>query len=134
MSTSHGNCGRYKAAVFERDPRRYFSLGSEGTIDVSITPGEGISPQELLPILRGIIKTLGLPDKKKAALIKAVDKLEKSLAKEFKDEHKKKVRLEKAFEGLIRKIRKLEKKGILAQTEANELVGMIERVKVGVVE
>ena len=82
-------------------------VDGDGTTDVSIAPGEGISPQELLPILRGIIKTLGLPDKKKAALIKAVDKLEKSLGKEFKNEHKKKVRLEKAFEDLIRKIRRV---------------------------
>ncbi len=109
-------------------------VDGDGITDVSIAPGEGVSPQEFLPILRGIIKTLNLPDKKRAALIKAVDKLEKALEKEYKNEHKKKVRLEKAFDDLIRKIRKLEKKGILARDEANKLVEIIEQVKVSVIE
>ena len=104
-------------------------VDGDGAIDTPISPGEGVTPQELFAILKGIVKTLDLPSKQEEKLLKKIDKLEKAFEKEYKNEFKKKQKTDKAFDGLTDKIKKLEKKKVLTREDAKELVEIIEKIR-----
>jgi len=109
-------------------------VDGDGTPDIKISVGEGVSPQELTSILKGIVKTLDIPEQKKARLIKKIEKLEKVLEKEFKNEQKKKQKTSVAFENLTKKISQFQKKGTLTSEEVTELLEIIEKIKGSVVK
>ena len=109
-------------------------VDGDGTTDVSIIPGEGVTPEELMAILKGIIKTLPLSDKQKTKLLKSIAKIEKILLKELKNEKPKKNRLENAFQKLINEIQKLKKKKALTTEEARELIKIIEVIEENVIK
>jgi parallel beta-helix repeat protein len=109
-------------------------VDGDGTVDINITPGEGVSSQELTAILEGIIKTLNISEQKKVKLIKKIEKLEKILEKEFKNECRKKQRTNVAFENLTKKISQFQKKGTLTSDEATELLEIIGKIKANVIE
>src|SRR3989344_1993965 len=95
-------------------------VDGDGAIDTEISSGEGVTPQELIAILKGVIKTLGLSDK--------------NLEKEYKKEYKKKIKTKKAFLQIIEEIKKFKKKGVLSSEEAKELIEIVEKIREGVVE
>jgi hypothetical protein len=115
-------------------PVLFADIDGDGETDTTITAGAGVSPQELIAILKGIIKTLDLPAEKKDALIKKLDKLQKAIEKDFKNEKNKKRKINKAFEDIGEKIMKFEKKGLLTHNEAGELIKIIEQIRGSVVK
>ena len=108
-------------------------MDADGIIDAIIEPGEGISIDELLWILRGMVRSLDLADKQEKKLLKNIDKLENMLDKEFKNEKKEKMKTDKAFEKLEKLVEKLVKKGNLPEHDAQELIHIIEQIKGDVV-
>ena len=115
-------------------PKLQMDADGDGVVDTAISPGEGVTPQELIAILKGIIKTLELPKKKEEKLIKKIEKLEKTLEKEYKNEYRKKQKIGKAFDRLIKEIEKLEKRKVLTHEEAAELIEIVEKLRDSVVE
>lgn len=108
-------------------------VDGDGTTDVSLVPGEDIALEDLLVILKGIIKTLDLPEKREAKLLKTITKIEKKLLKDFDNDDARTDKLEHRFDKLIHLIQKYEKKGFLTPAEVNDLVGIIDVIKKGVV-
>lgn len=110
-------------------------IDGDGVTDVVLENGEeGITAEELIAILKGIIKTFNLPDNKEKNLLKKLEKLEKELAKEHNSDKKEKRKTNKAFDELIKKIRQFEKKKLLITEEDGELINIIEQIRGGVVE
>ncbi len=109
-------------------------VDGDSVVDTTITSGDGLSPRELIAILKGIIKTLDIPDKNKEKLIKKIEKLEKILEKEFKNEYHKKQKMKEIFNNLILKIRQLEKKGALSVEETTTLIDIVEKIRGSVVK
>lgn len=72
--------------------------------------------------------------KKEEKLIKKTEKLEKVLEKEYKNEYRKKQKIGKAFDRLIKEIEKLEKRKVLTHEEAAELIEIVEKLRDSVVE
>ena len=110
-------------------------VDGDGTTDVVLQGGEeGLTTEQLIAILKGIIKTLDMPDKKEAKLMKEIQKLEKELAKEHKSAKVEKRKTKHAFNELIRTINRYEKRKILTHEEAEELLKIIGEIKGSVVE
>ena len=109
-------------------------IDGDGEADSVIAPGEGLTERELIGILRGFVKTLGLPEKKEKQLLKKIEKLEKVIEKEFKNEHKKKQKTDKALSELSSVVDRFQKKGLLTLEEATELKTLIGRISGEVVE
>jgi hypothetical protein len=109
-------------------------IDGDGVADATISSGDGVTSQELLDILKGMIKTLDLHEKKETKLLKKIEKIEKELAKEHKNEKKEKRKTDKAFEELIKQINKFEKKGLFTHDEAAGLISIIEQIKRTVVK
>jgi len=108
-------------------------VDGDGTIDVVLTQGEGVTTQELLAILKGIIKTLNLPDNKEKKLLKGIERIEKELAKERKNEKDEKRKIKHSFEKITKIIEKFEKKGVLGHEEAVELLEIMAKIKGSIV-
>jgi choice-of-anchor C domain-containing protein len=104
-------------------------IDGDGVNDVVISSGDGVSTQELIGILKGTIKTLGLSQKKQQDLLKKIEKLEKALEKEFKNDHKKKQKTREVFKNIIQKIQQLEKKKLLTADESAQLREIIEQIR-----
>ncbi len=109
-------------------------VDGDGLVDAEISAGEGVTPEELIAILKGVIKTLGLSDKNEEKLLKRVEKLEKILEREYKKEYKKKIQTKKAFLQIIEEIKKLKKKGVLSAEEAKELIEIVEKIRENIVQ
>ena len=109
-------------------------VDGDGTTDVVLEGGEeGLTTEQLVAILKSIIKTLDMPDKKEAKLMKEIQKLEKELAKEHKSAKVEKRKTKHAFNELIRTINRYEKRKILTHEEAEELLKIIEEIEGSVV-
>lgn len=109
-------------------------VDGDGTIDVVLARGEGVTTQELLAILKGIIKTLNLSEEKEMKLLKGIEKIEKELAKERKNEKDEKQKTKHSFEKIIKTIEKFEKKGVLGHEEAVELFEIVAEIEGSVVK
>ncbi|TSC78836.1 MAG: Acetyltransferases and hydrolases with the alpha/beta hydrolase fold protein [Parcubacteria group bacterium Gr01-1014_29] len=109
-------------------------MDGDGETDAVIEPGEGVSIDELLGILRGVVKSFDLDKKAEKRILKQIDNLEKVLDKEFKNKKKKKMETDKAFLKLEQLIEKFEKNRLLSIKDAQELLHIIEQIKEGVVE
>jgi len=103
-------------------------IDGDGNTDARITAG-GLTAENLVGILNGLVKTLNLPAEKEKKLIKKIEKLEKELAKESQNERKEKRKTEHAFEDIVKVVKKYAKKRILSPDEANELISIIEQIK-----
>ena len=119
-------------------PVLIMDIDGNGTVDAELTPGEGVSEEEFLSLLKGIVRTLDLPNAKKLKLIKIIDKIEKILKKEDrcetknnenKCERKTKQKLTNAFEKILLVIQRLEKKKLISHQEALELTNIIGMVR-----
>jgi hypothetical protein len=108
-------------------------INGDGTVDANISVG-GLTDENLIGILKGMIKAQQLPVKKETALLKKVEKLEKTLAKEFKNEQKEKRKTGEAFKTIIQKIKQFEKKRLLTSDESKELLTVIEQIKTSVIK
>ena len=109
-------------------------IDNDGVVDAVIKPGEGVSTEELLDILRGMVRALELTAQKEKGILKNIDKLEKTLFKEYKNEKMGKKKIANAFVVLERAIEKFGKKKLFTTEEMMELLRIIERIKDGVVE
>lgn len=114
------------------EPLLLLDIDNDGVIDTTLTE-DGISAENLVDILKGFAKTLNLGPKKEEKLLKKIDKLEKVLNKEFKNEYKEKMKTKQAFEVLEKFIKKLDKKELLTPEETIELLDIINNIKSGVV-
>ncbi|PIQ66800.1 MAG: hypothetical protein COV95_02170, partial [Candidatus Zambryskibacteria bacterium CG11_big_fil_rev_8_21_14_0_20_40_24] len=65
-------------------------IDNDGISDAVIEPGLGVNTEEVVNILRGIMKTLNLTDKQKTRLNKVLNRIDKVLAKEGGCDEKKK--------------------------------------------
>lgn len=108
-------------------------IDGDGETDASITAG-GLTAEDLIGILKGLVKTLHLPTEKERKLIKKIEKLEKELQKEHKNERKEKHKTKRAFTELVKVVKKFEKKNLLSSEEARELINIIEQIKNSVVK
>jgi pimeloyl-ACP methyl ester carboxylesterase len=108
-------------------------INGDGVVDAVVSSGDGISTEELMDILHGIIKTLDLPKKKQQNLEKQIDKLEKALEKEYKKEHKKKCRTSILFKNVLKEINTLGKKKLISGDEVAQLTEIIEKIQESVV-
>ena len=121
-------------------------IDGDGTADTEIDHTTGISDENLIKILKGIILALDLPEKKKKRLIKILERVEKILETENKCDNKKKdknkkkcyanndKKLDKSFERLVVVIERFKAKGTLSESDANELLEVIETIKQEVVK
>src|SRR3989338_3020346 len=119
----------------------YLDIDGDGTADTEIDHTTGISDENLIKILKGIILALDLPEKKKKRLIKILERVEKILETENKCDKKKKKcyanndkKLDKSFERLVVVIERFKAKGTLSESDANELLEVIETIKQEVVK
>ena len=114
-------------------------IDGDGVWDAEIGSGEGISTKEAVQILRGIVKTLGIPSKKKAKLDKIFDKIDTALIKEGKCddkkkkdecEHKTKQKIKRTFSHLSELIKKMSvgRKAVLSREEADEILEIIRLI------
>ena len=114
-------------------------IDCDGVWDAEIGSGEGISTKEAVQILRGIVKTLGIPSKKKAKLDKIFDKIDTALIKEGKCddkkkkdecEHKTKQKIKRTFSHLSELIKKMSvgRKAVLSREEADEILEIIRLI------
>lgn len=115
------------------EPIMLLDVDGDGIVDAEISP-DGLSPEDLIAILKGLIKTLDLPDKKEKQLNKIIDKLEKELAKEHKKGKTEKLKTQQAFKKLIKLIEQYQKKEILSVADAEELISVIEEIMSKVVK
>jgi hypothetical protein len=115
--------------VVENQPYELqMDVDGNGTFEANITP-DGLSNEDLLILLKGIVKTLGLSSDKETQLIGAMDKLMIELIKERKNTRIEKVKTEQAFEKLISMIKKYQKTKVLTASEASELIKIIEFIR-----
>jgi hypothetical protein len=112
----------------------HMDIDGDGSVDADISSGDGVTSQELLTILKGIIKTLNFADEKEEKLLKRIEKIEKELEKEDKQEKEVKHKISEAFEKLIKEINKFEGKGLLTADKTAELISIIEEIKEKVVK
>lgn len=108
-------------------------IDGDGAVDANITPG-GLTSEELVGIVKGLVKTLNLGKVKEKLLLNRLDKLAKELAKEHKRERVEKMRTKLAFARIENLIKVYEKRKVLSKAEASELISIINQIKSMVVE
>jgi hypothetical protein len=116
------------------EPELKLDINGDGQVDATISSGVGISTDDLIGILKGMVKMLNIPKNKEQKLLKNIDKLEKVLDKEYKKECKEKQKTAKAFEELTKTIAKFQKKNLITKDEANELINMLGEIESKVVK
>jgi hypothetical protein len=105
-------------------------VDGDGVIDTTLDSGvQGVTTEQLTAILKGIVKTIDMPAKKKANLIKRIEKLEKELITEHKNKKKEILKTKRAFEMVVDAISRFQKKGILTTDEATELLGIVGQIR-----
>jgi pimeloyl-ACP methyl ester carboxylesterase len=115
-------------------PNIMLDINGDGKTDAIISPGTGLSTEELIGIFRGFVQTLDLPKQKETKLLTKIDKMEKAITKEYKNECKKKTKTVKAFANLEAMIAKLQKKNLLTADEMAELTSVLGQIKSSVVK
>ena len=125
-------------------PSLLLDIDSDGINDAAVASGAGLSSQELVGILRGILKTLDLPMEKAKYLDKILDKIDKTLIKDqkcganakAKCEHNIKHKTDQTFTKLSQAIQKLsqDKRGFLTKEEATEILGVIEKIRNAIIQ
>lgn len=114
-------------------PVMMLDIDGDGTTDSNITPG-GLSSEELVEIMKGLVKTLHLGKVKEKLLLNRLDKLAKELAKEHKKERVEKMLTKLAFVRIENLIKLYEKRRALSKAEALELISIINQIKSMMVE
>lgn len=120
-------------------PSLSLDMDNDGVNDASIAPGEGLTSQELIGILRGLIWTLDLPVEKQKKLDKIFDTIDKTLIKDqkcvahakAKCEHNTKHKTDQAFAKLSQSIQKLsrDKKDAVSSEDVTDILALINLVK-----
>lgn len=108
-------------------------IDGDGLTDVTLTPG-GVTAEELVAVVKGLVKTLDLGKVKEKRLLNRLDKLAKELVKEHKKERIEKMKTHIAFHRVLALIDQYEKRKILSKDEAGELRTIINQIKSKVVE
>ena len=112
-------------------PDLVIDVDGDGVNDVTISDGgdAGITEEQLLVIVKGIVKTFEMPANKKAKLLQVIRKIEQELAKERKNERAEEVRTDLVYLKLFKAIEQYVNKGLVSNTEANELRGIIQQIR-----
>ncbi len=112
-------------------PDLVIDVDGDGINDVTISGGgaAGLLEEQLLAMIKAIVKTLDLPVEKKAKLLKIIRKIEQELAKERPNEHAEEVRTSLVSLKLLKTIEQYKMKNILTKSEANELRIIIQRIR-----
>jgi hypothetical protein len=112
-------------------PDLVIDVDGDGINDVTISGGgaAGISEEQLLAMIKGIVKTLDISAEKKSKLLKIIRKIEQELAKERPNEHAEDIRTDLVSLKLLKTIEQYEKKNILTKSEADELRIIIQHIR-----
>jgi hypothetical protein len=112
-------------------PDLLIDVDGDGINDVTLSGGgdQGISEENLVALLKGMVKTMNLPADKKAKLLRAIHKLEQELIKEHKNKKVERFKTNQAFLKLFKTIEQYEKKKILTKLEADELRTIIQQIR-----
>lgn len=92
------------------------------------TPG-GLTPVELIGIIKGFVSTLNLKTQKEEQLYRRLDKLERELLRERQNEIAEKKVTAEAFQQIFNLITQYGGKGILSGDEVQWLTGVINTIK-----
>ena len=112
-------------------PDLVIDVDGDGVNDVTIQGGgeTGISEEQLLAMIKGIVKTFEMPANKKAKLLQVIRKIEQELARERKNETAEEVRTDLVYLKFFKTIEQNVNKGVVSITEANELRGIIQQIR-----
>ncbi len=103
-------------------------VDGDGSVDATISSGEGLSADDLVGLLKGFVSTLNLPEKKDKQLSKKIEKLQKVLEKEYKNDKNKKHKTKETIASLKKLIQQFQKKNLLTQDEATSLLNILEQI------
>lgn len=116
-------------------PTLVLDIDGDGITDLSLNGDiSGVTEEELVVILKGVIKTLHLPVNKEKQLLQKIDKLAKELAKEHGHQKVEKRKTKHVFIELLKTIDRYEKKHILTTDESSELRSIIEQIRGSVIK
>lgn len=128
------------------EPVLALDYNADGVVDINVVPGEEISDSDTFTILRSIISTLELSDKKQRRLLRVVDRIERVLARESRCDNKKKekqqehcedrleTRANNVFDRLIGRIEKFRDKGNIDADDAEELITVVREIQGKVIQ
>lgn len=102
-------------------------MDADGIVDVEVRAGEGLTIGELIGLLRGTVRTFGLSEKERAKIVRALDKFERVLQKDYKGSLETK-KSELAFKNFGTLITKFQKRGLLENDEALQLFHILARM------
>ena len=101
-----------------------------GTADATIASGQGVSTEEFLSILKGIMRTLHLPKVKEQRIMRSIEKVERLLQKESKKEFRRKERLGRTLDRLVKNLKRFEKKKLIDTGDVAGVMVVIEKLRV----
>ena len=117
-------------------------VDNDGITDLVLESGEGVSTEDFIKILRGIIKTLDISDKQKKKLGKVLYRVDKTLAKEEKCENKKKEskcefrikhKLSNTLDKFGKIVERFVKKDVLSKDEAENILQVMLEIKKSII-
>ncbi len=98
----------------------------DGTPD-ELVLRDGVTIQELLKDLRGMVQTLQIKSNVKKNLLNRIDRLERKIEK--KKGKNREVRISKILENLDKKINNLRKKGKIDELDANGVLNILDQIE-----
>lgn len=104
-------------------------VDNDGKIDSVIAPGEGLRPEELIGVLRGLVKSYGLSKTKETRLLRALDRIEKTIEREFKKDERKKMVLSKQIKHMGNIIVRFGARKLLTAQEVKELQEVLSKLQ-----
>jgi len=103
-------------------------MNGDSVTDVQISPG-GLTPVELIGIIKGFVSTLNLKIQREEQLYRRLDKLERELLNERKNDIAEKEVTEASFNKLINLIEQYGGKGVLSKDESLWLIDVVKSIK-----
>jgi pimeloyl-ACP methyl ester carboxylesterase len=112
-----------------RAPLLRIDVDNDGKVDSVIAPGEGLKPEELIGVLRGLVKSYELSRPKEARLLRALDRIEKTIEREFKKDERKKMVLSKQIKHIGNIIVRFGARKLLTAQEVKELQEVLSKLQ-----
>jgi hypothetical protein len=111
-----------------RAPLLRIDVDNDGKVDSVIAPGEGLKPEELIGVLRGLVKSYNLSKAKETRLLRALDRIEKTIEREFKKDERKKMVLSKQIKHIGNIIVRFGARKLLTTQEVKELQEVLSKL------